>query len=160
MRYLIVLLILLPVLTSDGATAYAQEAALDSAALRGDTLKYQSIVFKQRSVIDIWKECPVVPFPTLDHHLGKITASISVYSSQRVFGVSRDVALLSTSLAALTFETIQGIFFNESFLHSAMDFLLFNFHLPVYFVERKQYFEAIASCTYLVIFYLNLLSSQ
>jgi hypothetical protein len=160
MRYVIILWILLPVLTSGGATARAQEAVLDSAALRGDTLQQQSVVFKQRGVIEIWKECPAVPLPTLDHHLGKITASISVYSSQRVFGIRRDVALISTSLAALTFETIQAAFFNESFLHSTMDFLLFNFHLPVYFAERKQYFEAIASCTYLVIFYLNLLSSQ
>jgi len=157
MRNILYVFALLPALTSSVATARAQEAALDSAASRGDTV---SVVLKQRSIVDIWKECPVVPFPTLDHHLGKVTASIAVYSSLRLFGVGRDVALATVSLAALAFEAVQATFFGETFLHSVMDFVLFSSHVPIYFAEQRRYFESTASTAYVVTFYITLLEAN
>jgi hypothetical protein len=112
------------------------------------------------SIVRAWQEQPAVPLPTFDHHLGKITAAIGLYSVLSLSGVNRTRSLLITSGAALTFEMVQVIFFDETIGHSINDMVLFSFHIPVHFMLQRKYFVGAVVTVNLVGVYLLLLPCQ
>jgi hypothetical protein len=98
--------------------------------------------------------------PTFDHHLGKITAAIGLYSVLSLSGVRRTKSLLITSGAALTFEMVQVIFFGETIQHALNDVVLFSFHIPEHLMLNREYIGAAALTVNLVGVYLLLLPCQ
>ena len=95
------------------------------------------------SIVDKWEQCPAVPLPTLDHHLGKITASIALYGLLALSGVDNPTAAFIVSGTALTFEVVQVSFFQETIRHSVNDMVLFSYHLPAHLaLLHKPYASA------------------
>lgn len=107
------------------------------------TLSRTRIPFRGTTVIEEWRRQPAVPLPTLDHHLGKVTASVGVFSVLALsLGSSQDDlkrAALITSGVALTFEVVQIAFFDETPLHALNDMVLFSFHWGAYGFLRREY---------------------
>ena len=112
------------------------------------------------SIVRAWQAPAEVPLPTLDHHLGKVTASIAVYSVLSLSGVNRTTSFLITSAAALTFEIIQVSFFNETVRHATNDVVLFSFHVPVHLAMDRNYIGAVGVTLNLSGLYLLLLPCQ
>ena len=108
-------------------------------------------------IIQAWKTQPVVPLPTLDHHVGKITASIGLFSVMSVAGVDKGTSALIASSFGLTFELIQCLFFGETLQHSVNDVILYSFHLPVYLALDKKYVGSVVVTVNLTAIYLSLL---
>ena len=112
------------------------------------------------AILRAWQEPPAVPLPTLDHHLGKVTASVGLFSVLSLSGVGRTRSAVITSAVALTFELIQFLFFNETLLHSINDVVLFSYHWPEYFFLEREYAMGAVLTIDLTGVYLTLLTNQ
>lgn len=111
-------------------------------------------------IVAAWERQPIVPLPTLDHHLGKITASIAAYSILSLAGVKQTTAGIIVSSAALTFEAIQVLFFNETPRHALNDVVLFSYHWGAHLMLEREYIGGAALTVNLTIFYLELLPCE
>lgn len=113
-----------------------------------------------KSISDLWREQPAVPFPTLDHHIGKITAGLAVYSILRLGKVDPVKSGWITTGLAITFELIQYLFFDETLLHSLNDVVLFSYHWGAHYFLEKKYIEGTAITFSLTGLYFHFLVIQ
>ena len=109
------------------------------------------------SIVAAWTEQPEVPYPTLDHHLGKVTASVGVFSVLSLSGVKRETAGYITSWVALSWELIQVLFFNETPVHAINDMVLYSYHWSEYFMLKRKYVIGATLTVTLTGLYLELL---
>jgi hypothetical protein len=111
-------------------------------------------------IVATWKQQPAVPLPTLDHHLGKITASIGAYSVMSLAGVKQTTAGIIVSGAALTFEAIQVLFFDETPRHALNDMVLFSYHWSAHLMLEREYIGGASLTINLTALYLFLLPCE
>lgn len=108
-------------------------------------------------LIEIWATCPVVPLPTLSHHLLHVVAGVAVFLGLIVYFKLPDlVSAVGTYMLAFVEELISVVFLNETVRNALNDLVQYAFLFVAFFLLRKNWIAAGATAAGLIVLYVLL----